>query len=116
MAGRTALLINCSTEEALTIRERAKLEHRGISGYVLNIVMRSVDFEEELLGKAGQSPPLNRRPSGTLRPPGPRTTFLLRCSTEESERIRRAAKLRDTTISAFVLRCIARSWRIEENW
>lgn len=47
-----ALLINCSAGEALTIRERAKSEHRGISSYMLNIVMRSVDFQERPWAKA----------------------------------------------------------------
>lgn len=114
MAGRTALLINCSEAEALNIREQAKLEHRGISGYLLNIVMRSVDFEEKLQANAGSLDALQRSLSRTrTRPPGPRTTVLLRCSPEESERIRRAAEMRDTTICGFVLRCLKRSWEVK---
>ena len=111
MPGRTSLLINCSVEEALTIRARAKLERRGISGYVLNIVMRSVDFEEKLLAKAGRLQTLRRSLSGTpIRPVRPRTTMLVRCSTAEARRIRRNAKRRDSTISGFVLHCLRRSW------
>src|ERR1700758_1966858 len=109
MASRAALLINCSSEEALIIRERAKVEHRGISGYLLNIVMRSVDFEETLMAKAGRFYALNRGLfASPVRPPGPRTTMLLRCSTGEAGRIRRVAKRRDITISGFVLHCLKR--------
>jgi uncharacterized protein (DUF1778 family) len=111
MASRAALLINCSAEEALTIRERAKVEHRGISSYMLNIVMRSVDFEEKLRAGARRFQALKRSLSGTpIRSTGPRTTLLLRCSTEESERIRRVAEMEDTTICGFVLHCLKRSW------
>jgi hypothetical protein len=114
MAGRAALLINCSAEEALTVRERAKVEHRGISSYMLNIVMRFVDFEETLLARVGSFRALNRSLSRTpIRPPGPRTTLLLRCSVEQSERIRRAAEMRENTICGFVLHCLKRSWDVK---
>ena len=114
MAGRAALLINCSAEEALTIRELAKAEHRGISSYMLNIVMRFVDFDETLWAKAVRFRELNRSLSRTpARPLGPRTTVLLRCSIEESERIRRAAEMRDLTICGFVLHSLKRSWGVK---
>ena len=114
MAGRAALLINCSEEEALTIRERAKAEHRGISSYMLHIVMRFLDFEETLLARVGSFRALNRSLSRTpIRPPGPRTTMLLRCSIEESDRIRRVADMRETTICGFVLHCLKRSWGVK---
>jgi len=114
MAGRAALLINCSAEEALTIRELAKAEHRGISSYMLNIVMRFVDFDETLWAKAVRFRELNRSLSRTpARPLGPRTTMLLRCSIEESERIRRAAEMRDLTICGFVLHSLKRSWGVK---
>src|SRR5215472_3332744 len=114
MAGRAALLINCSAEEALAMRERAKVEHRGISSYMLNIVMRFVDFEETLLARVGNFRGLNRSLSRTpMRSPGPRTTVLLRCSIEESDRIRRAAEMRDTTVCGFVLHCLKRSWGVK---
>jgi uncharacterized protein (DUF1778 family) len=38
--GRSALLIRCSDREATLIRSAAKHEHRTLSGYVLNAVMR----------------------------------------------------------------------------
>jgi uncharacterized protein (DUF1778 family) len=107
MAARTALLIHCSRDEAGIIHERAKLERRGISGYILNIVMRAVNFEETILARSGR---LHAFMGTRPRPPGPRTALLLRCSTEESERIRRAAKMTDSTISGFVLYALRLSW------
>jgi hypothetical protein len=96
------------------VRARAKLERRGISGYILNIVMRVVDFEERILPKTGGLYAFGRM--GTLtRPPGPRTTLLLRCSTEESERIRRAAKTTDSTISGLVLYSLKLSWAAQDR-
>jgi uncharacterized protein (DUF1778 family) len=44
---RAALLVRCSEEEAVVIREAAKREHRTISGYVLNLVMNHVNKEPE---------------------------------------------------------------------
>lgn len=84
---------------------------------MLFIVMRSVDFEEKLWAKAGRFHALKRSLSRTqTRPLAPRTTLLLRCSTEQSERIRRAAKMRDTTICGFVLRCLKRSWDVKGGY
>jgi hypothetical protein len=81
---------------------------------MLSIVMRSVDFEETLLSRVGGFREFNRSLSRTpIRPPGPRTTMLLRCSIEESERIRRAAEMRDTTICGFVLHCLKRCWDVK---
>ena len=116
MAHRAALLISCSKEEDGTIHERARLEHRGISSYVLSILMRSVDYEEKLVAASPGVHALRRVLSRIpIRPPGPRTTLLLRCSREESERIRRAARLRDTTISGFVLHSLHRSWNMVDR-
>ena len=114
MAARAALLIHCSRDEAGAVRARAKLERRGLSGYILNIVMRAVDFEERILSKNGGLYAFGS--TGTLaRPPGPRTALLLRCSTEESERIRRAAKTTDSTISGFVVYSLKLSWAAEDR-
>jgi len=116
MADRTALLISCSAEEARAIRERAKLERRAISGYMLNILMRALEFEERILAKSTGLHRFHSSPSrNTIRPAGPRTAILLRCLKEESERIRRGAKMRDTTISGFVLHSLRRSWDIAEK-
>jgi len=113
MPDRAALLISCSVEEVRTIREPAKLQHRGISSYVLNILIRAVEFEERLLEKGDRVYSLFCETP--RRPLCPRTTLLLRCSVQESERIRKAAKTRDTTISEYVLCCLRRSWWVESQ-
>jgi uncharacterized protein (DUF1778 family) len=41
--------------------------------------------------------------------------MLIRCSKEESRRIRAAAQMEDVTISAFVLRCLRLSWKAAED-
>jgi uncharacterized protein (DUF1778 family) len=110
---RTVLLINCSTEEAKTIRDRAQAERRTLSGYVLHTVMRAVLFEERLSDKISRLQALNRTLSrGPLRLPGPRTTILLRCNNEESRRIRLIAARREMSISAFVLHSLRRAWTV----
>lgn len=48
MSDRAAILLHCSTLEAAEIRYRAKLDRCNVSSYILNILMRSVDFEERL--------------------------------------------------------------------
>lgn len=114
MPDRTALLINCSEQELEQMRASAEAEHRTLSGYVLNILMRTVTFEETLfasLNRFAESKPTTR-PS---RPAGPRATMLLRCSIAEATRIRAAAKRRKTTISAFVLQTLQRSWLVTKG-
>lgn len=114
MTGRTALIISCSQEQAATIHQRAELERRTLSGYVLRILMRWLDLEERLVGiQQDTGHPLSAyRP---VRFPGPRTTMLLRCSKEEAERIRAGAKRRGTTISWFVLHSLALCWSAEDR-
>lgn len=113
MTDRTALLINCSQQELEQMRAYAEAEHRTLSGYVLNIVMRTVTFDESLfasLNRFAESAPFTvpQMP----RPTGPRATMLLRCSIPEATRIRGAAKRRKITISAFILHAVRRSWSI----
>ena len=113
MARRAALLISSSMEEARLIRERARIQRRGISSYMLNIAMRAVQFEENLISR---DPTLRRfLYDAAIRVPGPRTAILLRCSKDESERIRRVAQIRGVTISGLVLYSIRRSWEIQQN-
>jgi len=112
-ARRTAVLINCSKKEADKIRDHSKLERRTVSGYVLNIVMRAVAFDEGLFAKLSMLPEL--APGFASRPPGRRTTMLLHCSIVEAGRLRAAAKRRDITISGFVLRTLRRSWNVQEK-
>ena len=90
MGRRTAILINCSESEARHIRQQAELGRRTISGYILHVVLRAVDFDDRLLAVR----PLKKHP--TVRP---RTTLLLRCSLPEGNRIRMAALRREGTIS-----------------
>jgi uncharacterized protein (DUF1778 family) len=116
MSDRTALLINCSQEELCHVRDFAELEHRTLSGYVLNIVMRAVAFEEKLFTSLPKLHEANPLLGWQLaRPAGRRTTMLLRCSTAEATRIRAAAKRRRVTISGFVLHALRRSWMISKG-
>jgi hypothetical protein len=105
---RTALLISCSEEEATKIRTRAEYDFRGVSAYILNIVLRAVELDEKLLGQFQTLVPLPSR----IQVPGRRTAVLVRCSDEQASRIRAAAKRRHTTISGFVLNCLNRSWGV----
>jgi len=99
------------------MRDFAALEHRTLSGYVLNIVMRTVTFEENLftsLPRFQQTNPL--LPWQPTRSAEPRATMLLRCSTDEATRIRAAAKRRRATISGFVLHTLRRSWLVTKGF
>ncbi len=109
MSDRTALIISCSREQAATIHQRAELERRTVSGYVLRILMRWLDLEERLAVRQQEA---GRRLTAyhPVRPFGKRTTMLLRCSKEEAQRIRAGAKRRSTTISWFVLHTLALAW------
>jgi len=111
MGNRSALLIACSVKEAQIIRERAAFERRTISAYVLQIVMRNAAIDEKLFEEYGK---LRRLVDSefTRRPTGPRTTMLLRCASQESARIRTAAKRRAITISGFVLYALRCSWHV----
>ncbi len=46
---RTALLIRCTEDEARQIREKAKLERRTISGFVLHAVMSRITSQSRAL-------------------------------------------------------------------
>jgi hypothetical protein len=99
-------------DEARTIRTIAVEERRTISGYVLRTVMRKVELEERMFRR---HPWLIVPPRVGWRPPGPRTTMLLRCAPEEGLRIRAAARKRDITISRFVLEALQTSWSVRER-
>ena len=110
MSDRTALLICCSKEEAAAIRAQAKEQRRGLSNYVLNIVLRSVDMQEKLSPERAGPWVANRSlQKGPAGPRGPRTAILIRCSTTEATRIRAAAGKRWMPISRFILQCLKRS-------
>ena len=113
---RTAVLIRCGTDEARKIRYEAEHERRTVSGYVLNILERSLQVEDSLFHKIPRLETLNRvlsrRPKFAM---GPRTAILVRCSTQEAARIRFAAKRRQLSISNFVMHALRRVWRVRET-
>jgi len=114
MVQRTALLISCSAEEAETIRAQAKQQRRSISGYMLNILMRAVEFEASLLARIKSVSSLEDTfLITTAKPGGHGTVILLRCSATEATLIRKAAQMRQATISGFVRHCLNRSWRVQ---
>ena len=95
MSDRTALTISCSQEQAAAIHQRAGRERRTVCAYVLRILMRWLELEERLVRQ--QERPLTAY--HPVSPSGKRTTMLIRCSEEEAQRIRAAAKRRCTIIS-----------------
>jgi hypothetical protein len=107
MSGRSALLINCSEKQAGRVRETAQEQRRTISGYVLYVLMRAISVEERFFARVSRLGPLPFK-----RPAGPRTCLLIRCSQEEAQRVRRVAKRREMSISAYVLYCLERSWNV----
>jgi len=124
MGNRTTLLVNCSQKEAKRIRETAARQRRTISGYVLNIVLKAIRFDESLthLRAVGGDERLSVRDIefyglGGLsrRPPGPRTTMLLSCSIEDAQKIRDTAKRKETTMSGLVLHALSLAWSIPDG-
>jgi hypothetical protein len=113
MGTRTALIISCSRQEADTTREQAALQRRTMSAYILHIVMRHILVDESLFRTREKlAPPNGRLLDGLAHP---RTTMLIRCSTEEAARIRAAVKRQDSTISGFVLHALGSSWDAAEG-
>jgi uncharacterized protein (DUF1778 family) len=108
---RAALIISCSRQEADTVREKAELERRTMSAYMLRIVMRNVLFDERLVATHEALAPWD--PHFLSPPAKPRTSMLIRCSGDEAARIRAAAKRRETTISGFVLHGLSSSWDLK---
>lgn len=109
MSDRTALIISCSQEQAAAIHRRAEIERRTISGYVLRILMRWLDFEDKIL-VAQQGVGRRLTQYRAVHPAGKKTTMLLRCSKEEADRIKAAARRRSTTISWYVLYTLSLAW------
>lgn len=112
MPDRAALLLYCSKEEAATIREHARRQHRGVSSYILHVVLSAVTFQEMLLGHLNHRPKPKLAPL-TIDPIGyPRTTMLVRCAGREAEAIHHAARMRNISTSRFMLHCLRRSWSV----
>jgi len=89
------------------MRVNARAQRRTLSGYVLNIVVRTVELQEQMYANFERV-----REVGSGAKPRPRTTVLVRCSNSEAKRIRRAAQLSAMTISGYVLRALHRSWDV----
>ena len=108
---RTALLIRCSKEEAERIRIEAEKQRRTISGYVLQIMGRTIDIEDRLLARINPQSAINQTFSRkSLNGIGSRTAILVRCTVLEAERIREAARRRDFPINGLVLQALKRAW------
>jgi uncharacterized protein (DUF1778 family) len=105
-SARHVILLCCSKEESKRLHEQAHLDRRTVSAYVLNIIMKTVQLDEKLSFRLRSLARDHAR-----RPNGPRTKVLLRCSREEANRIHRAARKRDTTVSAFVMQALRTSWQ-----
>lgn len=104
---RTTLTIRCSKEEAAILHSQAAAEHRSLSGCLLKILERSLRFEENYPGELRTL----IRTEALIPPSKSRTKMLLRCSTEQADRIRRAAVRRETSISKFVVYSLRRHWK-----
>ncbi|HTU35629.1 MAG TPA: hypothetical protein VMF66_17630 [Candidatus Acidoferrum sp.] len=104
---RTTLTIRCSQEEAAILHSQAAAEHRTLSGCLLNILERVLLFEERYPGELTSL----IHAEALIPPPKPRTKILLRCSTEQADRIRRATVRRKTSISRFVVFSLRRHWK-----
>lgn len=95
---------------------RARRERRSVSGCMLHILVRAVRFDEMIFSQLNRLAGLNSSASERSVPAlGTKTKILVRCSAEEAERIRPAAKRRDATISKFVMYCLSRSWNVENT-
>ena len=113
MAKRAALLLSCSKAESDRIHREALTDRRTVSGYVLKIVMDRINSEEHILQRLGVG---GARLSSWARPAkveGPRVALMVRCSVEESQRVRAAAKRREITISGYVLTVIHAAWEVQ---
>lgn len=57
-SGRSAILIRCTPEEAELIRRAAKHEHRTVSGFALNVMLKHIatrnDKEENDITERGR--------------------------------------------------------------
>lgn len=109
------MLINCSEQEAREVRKQAKLQRRTVSGYVLNIAIRAVGYDDQLFTQLKRLSSFGSAWGRRPRAARPRTTMHLHCSAEEASRIRNAAKRREMTISGFVLHSLRRSWEVNRR-
>jgi hypothetical protein len=59
---------------------KAKLERRTVSGYVVNIVMRSIEFDEKLLVRLGKAPLFKVVRKKMVKGGAPRATLHIYCT------------------------------------
>jgi uncharacterized protein (DUF1778 family) len=111
-APRTSLLIRLSQEDAARVRKEALSEHRSLSGFLLNVLERSI-FIEQKLAHGVSARMLSMQARATLGPQFKRlhTAVHLRCTDEEATRIREYAAMRQLSISDFVVFSLRRLWR-----
>src|SRR5262245_9082771 len=105
MRTRTALCISCSEEEARIAHFLAEQQRRTLAAFLLGALERRLRIDEQFFAPTPRTPASTR-----IQSEGPRTTMLLRCSIQESERIRAAARKRRVTIGEYVRGTIATSW------
>jgi uncharacterized protein (DUF1778 family) len=107
---RTSLLVRCSPEDAKAIHAEALAQHRSVSGYLLCVLERSIWIEGKSLANLPYAMKISLSPS-----PEGRTAIHLRCTAEEADRIRMAAKRRLSSISSFVVFSLHRHWKAAER-
>jgi uncharacterized protein (DUF1778 family) len=108
---RAALLIRCSREEAAAIRNQAAAEHRSVSGCMLYVLERSASLEERFAPAPRLYAAAQRAASRAAQQPHERAALLLRCTSQQAQRIRAVAARRGMSISQFVLFSFHRHWR-----
>ena len=113
MRDGSMILMRLSQAESDLIHERAKDGRQTISGYVLKVVLGYVALDENYLAKFTRGVPYFAPMKRPIKVIGPRTTFLVRCSRDESHRIRAAAKRRDATITGYILSALRRTWKVQ---
>jgi len=115
-APRTSLLIRLSHEDAARIHQEAASEHRSLSGYLLNVVVRSFVIEQRV-SHGASAPMLSMQARAALGPQFKKlhSSVHLRCTVEEAERIRAYSARRQLSISDFVVFSLRRLWRAREQ-
>ncbi|HKV47261.1 MAG TPA: hypothetical protein VJN69_04165 [Candidatus Acidoferrales bacterium] len=107
---RTSLLVRCSQLDAQTVHAEALTQHRSVSGYLLNVLERSMWIEQRFL--SGLTYVMKIAVPASLEA---RTAIHLRCTAEEADRIREAAEKREASISNFVVFSLHRQWNAAER-
>lgn len=109
---RTALTVRCSQQDAKALHMQAASEHRSISGCLLNVLDRYLAMEEGLVHGLPDS--LLEKKAREFRLLGPGEAgarILLRCFSDEANRIRAAAAKRQMGVSNFIVFCLRRHWQ-----